>query len=673
MKTQYQRIWKPYIIAAASVITALVVRLGLDPWLGSQVPFITFFFAVLFAAWNGGLGPGLFSVALSALFAHFVFMPPVYEFSSDTVRGLPLLVFIIEALAIAFLSDKSKRTEAALTKSEERYRAFIANSAEGIWRFDIDPPIDISAPVSEQFALIYQRGRFAECNDVMSRMYGYSCAEDLIGKTLDLMLPPTDPDAQSYVRSIIEAGYRVSEIESKERDAHGQTIYFSNSMAGVIENGLLVRLWGTQRDITARKLAEAQLATLTEKLERLVQERTAELLSSQARLRSLAAELSLTEERERHQLATELHDHLAQLLVLAKLKVTQAKHSLDANDRHLDQAEDVLDQSLTYTRTLVADLSPPVLHQFGFMAALKWLARQMQRHTLNVNLELDDTFDEKRLREDQRVLLFQSIRELLMNVAKHARSNQASIRATGLPEHLQITVQDQGQGFDTEHVSSWDATKFGLFSIRERMKALNGDFTLKSRPGQGTTVTLSLPIEKVCENNIPLPESSLAPAAPTRPLQFVANPAKTDVIRILLVDDHAMVRQGLRSLLESYADLEVIGEAANGEEAVALTDEWNPRIVIMDINMPRMDGITATELIVKRHPNTAVIGLSVNADSTTKTAIKRAGGVTALTKEAAAEELYRHIQDAIHFRESPDESTLDLFDWKPTGTDNVSP
>ena len=115
------------------------------------------------------------------------------------------------------------------------------------------------------------------------------------------------------------------------------------------------------------------------------------------------------------------------------------------------------------------------------------------------------------------------------------------------------------------------------------------------------------------------------------------------VIRVLLVDDHAMVRQGLRTVLDSYADIEVVGEAWNGQEAVIGTDRLRPAVVIMDINMPKMNGIEATRVIKERHPDIVVIGLSVQVGGENERAMKQVGAALLLTKEAAVDELYQTI------------------------------
>ena len=149
-----------------------------------------------------------------------------------------------------------------IRESEERYRAFIQHSSEGIWRLEFSPPIDTSLPVDAQVAAAYLHGRFAECNAVMARMYGLTSPAELVGRTLDFMLPASDPAARAYLASIIEADYRASDVESKERDADGKSKYFSNSMTGVVIEGRLHRMWGSQRDVSERKEAERAQAYL---------------------------------------------------------------------------------------------------------------------------------------------------------------------------------------------------------------------------------------------------------------------------------------------------------------------------------------------------------------------------------------------------------------------------
>lgn len=116
---------------------------------------------------------------------------------------------------------------------------------------------------------------------------------------------------------------------------------------------------------------------------------------------------------------------------------------------------------------------------------------------------------------------------------------------------------------------------------------------------------------------------------------------------LLLVDDHAMMRKGLRSVLDAYPDIQVVGEARDGIEAVKLVGQLHPRVVLMDINMPRMNGIEATVKIKQQYPETIIIGLSVNATDKNQEAMRRAGASRLLSKEVAVDQLYTVVQDAV--------------------------
>jgi PAS domain S-box-containing protein len=149
--------------------------------------------------------------------------------------------------------------EQALRESEERYRAFISNSSEGIWRFELEEPVPVTLPEDEQIELYYRVGYLAECNDAMARMYGFERAEEITGARLGDFLVREDPANVEYLRTFIRSGYRLNDAESVEVDREGRRRHFINNLVGAIEGGLLLRAWGTQRDATAVKEAEEEL------------------------------------------------------------------------------------------------------------------------------------------------------------------------------------------------------------------------------------------------------------------------------------------------------------------------------------------------------------------------------------------------------------------------------
>ena len=165
----------------------------------------------------------------------------------------------------------------------------------------------------------------------------------------------------------------------------------------------------------------------------------------------------------------------------------------------MKKMDDLFSEALTYTRTLVADLSPPVLRDHGLPAGLKWLGEYMRKYQITVTVTVPEK-DALQLPEDQAVLLFQSVRELLINSSKHAGTGKADVRLEWNDGQLRIEVSDQGAGFDLAAISAPGtpsggiSSKFGLFSIQERMRALGGSFELESSPGKGTTAILVLPL-----------------------------------------------------------------------------------------------------------------------------------------------------------------------------------
>ncbi|HEX8652237.1 MAG TPA: PAS domain S-box protein [Pyrinomonadaceae bacterium] len=166
---------------------------------------------------------------------------------------------ILGASTIARDVTARRRMEKALRASEERYRAFVAQSAEAIWRCELDEPISVDLSEDEQIERFYRDGYLAECNDVMAEMYGYEKAEEIIGARLGDLLDRSEPGNEAFLRAFIRSGYRLEDAESAEFNKEGEHKYFFNNLVGIIEDRALLRVWGTQRDVTARKQAEAEL------------------------------------------------------------------------------------------------------------------------------------------------------------------------------------------------------------------------------------------------------------------------------------------------------------------------------------------------------------------------------------------------------------------------------
>ncbi|MGH3089808.1 MAG: PAS domain S-box protein [Rubrobacteraceae bacterium] len=158
-----------------------------------------------------------------------------------------------------------RRAREDLRKSEERYRTFIAQSTEGIWRAELEEPLDVALSEEDQLEHLYKHLVFAECNDAMARMYGFERAEELLGLRLADLIPPDIPENIEYLKRGVRSGYRITDAESHELDRWGNPKFFLNNFVGIIEGGRLVRVWGTQRDITESKRAQEALREAEEK------------------------------------------------------------------------------------------------------------------------------------------------------------------------------------------------------------------------------------------------------------------------------------------------------------------------------------------------------------------------------------------------------------------------
>jgi len=399
-------------------------------------------------------------------------------------------------------------------------------------------------------------------------------------------------------------------------------------------------------DITERRRAEEALRELNATLERKVAQRTAELRHRARQLQKLTLELSETEDRERRRLAEILHDDLQQQLAAAKFHLSllnnRARHD-PAQLAVVAQVDQMLMDAVEKSRSLSHELSPGVLYHADFAGALSWLARQLHaKHGLEVAV---DAFGEVSVHSDAlKGFLYKSAQELLFNVVKHARANKARIRVRRLGRCICLSVSDRGRGFDPRDLRQ--TRGFGLLSIRERIELLGGRMKIHSVKGQGTTFHIVVPDSPVAENSYPA--AGAAPhAGPTSEVGPDGHgPAGHGgpPLRVLLADDHEIVREGLRSLLSDEPGVEVVGEAANGREAVDQAYRLQPDVVIMDVAMPLINGDDATRQIKMHLPKTRVIALSMYEEPETVEKMRRAGAEGYILKTVASEELLAAIR-----------------------------
>jgi signal transduction histidine kinase len=225
------------------------------------------------------------------------------------------------------------------------------------------------------------------------------------------------------------------------------------------------------------------------------------LLEYQGQLRSMASELSLAEERERRRIATELHDQVSQSLVISKMKLEQLRESEESDHIAgvLDDVSGVLGRTITSSRLLTFDIGSPILYELGFEAAVaELITEQLEKHNIEATLEDDGKL--KPLDDDIRGLLYRMVRELLINIVKHAQARKVKVLLSRVDTQMSICIKDNGIGFDPGCITfaGLKTGGYGLFSIRERLEQLGGSIEIKSLPGRGCTIIVKVPLKCEC-------------------------------------------------------------------------------------------------------------------------------------------------------------------------------
>ena len=492
---------------------------------------------------------------------------------------------------------KSESVDAFVTDDQ---KVFTLKSADQAYRILVET-------INEGMATLKLDGTMMYCNRRLAAMFDRPM-EKCVGSSLFDFFGSDEIQRLRYIFSQSNKKIRRAEFRLKQRKGILLPVLVSCSFLQSDNANLCVVI----TDLTEPKKAALELEV------------------KNRQLKHLADTLFRVEAEERKKFADLLHEDLQQILVACMMRLSMPRDS--RKTRY--EVNQLLAQAIESSRTLGAELRPPALFEKGLVAGVRWfIERNVKRLGLTINV-LIDRYEEI---EDQNIniMLYQCVRELVFNIIKHAHVSKATLIFATVKGESSIQVNDLGRGFilfDNGGKKGGETGSSGFFNIRERLCAIGGKYNIESNPGRGTSVTLTFPGQK---------KKSVLSSASSTAKNTLSRKAR---IKILVVDDHKLVREGIVNVLSAENDISVVGQAENGLEAISKTSALKPDVIVMDLNMPILNGYEAIRMLRKKKIKTKIIIISVNADEETKRTVLGAGAHAYFSKSSDIAELLRLIR-----------------------------
>ncbi len=448
-----------YGVAIGAVVVTLAVT-HLVPWLVRRESLVLFFGAVTFSAWYGGRGPGFLACVLAAIVTNVLIYEPAFTITWSAEAIIPLMIFMAVAALISSLTANLARSERQSREHEELLDVTLKCIAEAVICTDSAGRITFVNQAAKELIGLDPKGReITELfeseqtkKEALQALFLRPLREGAVGEIggqTRLIISPARPLVEGAVAPI--------------KDANNQ-----------LKGSVIV-----VRDVTDRENAKSKI------------------LDYQERLRSMATQLSLTEERGRRAIATGLHDRVGQSLALTRIKLSTLRDDI-GDPKLAGQLDDVvrlMRDVLTEIKTLTFELSPPILYELGLDAAVEWLIGNFQgQYKLECSFEREGPAE--RHSQEMEIVLFQTARELLTNIVKHAPAAHATLKLVNAHDRVRLVVSDDGPPVHPPRapLAINAGGGFGLFSIRERICHMGGSFELGAPQGRGTCVSVSLPV-----------------------------------------------------------------------------------------------------------------------------------------------------------------------------------
>ncbi len=520
-------------------------------------------------------------------------------------------------------------------RAEERYRAFIAHSSEGVSRLEIDPPVPVTLPEDDQIDQLYTRARIAECNDAMARMYGYKEARDLVGTALSELHNVADPANREQIRSFIRAGYRLSDSETHEHAKDGRPRAFLNNVVGFVENGHLVRVWGTQRDVTDQRHLEEQFR--------------------QAQKMEAVGQLAGGIAHDFNNLLTAILGN-TQLLLRDLPPGDAMRGDVEEIRKASERAASLTRQLLAYSRRQM--LQPEVLDLNVVVAEMERMLRRLIGEHIALVTALSPDLGYVRADPHQ-------IEQVLVNLAVNARDAMADVGGGKLTietanvdleeafaqAHLgavpgpysMIAVSDTGCGMDatvrahlfepfftTKEVGK--GTGLGLATVYGIVKQSDGYISVDSEPGRGSIFKIYLP--------------RIATPASQAPALSKGGPAR-GTETILVVEDEPAVLVLSRRALEAHGYVVLAASDATAAMRLVELHGGTIHLLLTDVVMPGLSGRDLADRLAARRPGIRVLYMSGYPGDAVVQHGELPSGSAFLQKPFSPDALARKVRDVL--------------------------
>lgn len=509
--------------------------------------------------------------------------------------------------------------DAVVVKVPDGERVFLLQGAEHPYRVLVEAMNEGAAALNEQGTILYANSRFAQFVDMP--------LEKFIGTRLQDYVPSGEvPRLAALLESSARDGAK-GEIELARNGGFKRLVRLSLSP---VRDGGSQTIYAVATDLS--ELAGANEA----------------LKANEQALRQLSSRLLELQDEERRRIARDLHDVTGQKLALQCIALSRmtrlvAPTANDETKESISQCLELTNQISEEIRTLSYLLHPPLLDELGLPSAVKWYTQGFQKRT-GIQVDVVLAQDLPRLRPDAEVALFRVVQESLTNVHRYSGSPSAYVRVRREKDVFKLEIGDFGKGMKVEKTKERGGAVaplgVGIQGMRQRLRQLSGHLEIVSRPGKGTVVTAALPIREL---SLAADEEGVTPRIAATEKARGEKPTA----RILVADDHEMLRRGVRSMLENEPDLEICGEATDGIDAVEKTLKLKPDLVILDVNMPALNGLAVIHQILRAKPETKVLIFTVHDSEQTAQESFHAGAHGFLSKGKAGRDLIAAVKSVL--------------------------